>query len=563
MNSNVLQVFYDNKCYPFKDKERSVRFPIVGNAFQGAQNTTQIKFYFERMGNSSTTWVAVSKLPNGKIGSKVLNTYIDDEIGEPYALLELSSFYTQYEGSVYISLQGYQGGVLVEYDDEQDIYTIKGAPTIQASGSIKLAINYATQFVGSGEEENVTLQSLAALFGTKMNIHDSIFVVPSYQSIIDNIGNYDNGQIFYATDSKHFYKKANNGCENYDIVPFNQASVSVIIDTLTNINGRHFSNFTSERKKVDNYDVYHIKYGNNNTTEEQARNYMAYMTGSNYLPKYNFDRPANSYLLMASNGLLLKPQYDSTNGLLLYVMSQIVDANYLRENFGSAVNLSIVSNRNLVAKLLNANGVVISQSGVNLPSESIIVSATYIDFNNVELEKDDVGYVADLEDLTNDKYEQAIDQSTNVIARFHLTSGDVLELARVVYYPDSSTVVFGGKVGDTVYHAVIGNGADLRGQLYEWDEDLETNVQVPNGVEPHTLANFKYKDDYYNVLTAGDVVAPNYNETSTYVVGDIVAYGNNIYQCTTAVNIPEEFDSLKWSKGSIASLILGLINTGI
>ena len=93
MESKILQVFYGNDALPYKDKERSVHFPIIGNAFQGDANTNEIRFYTDRLGDSNATYVAVSKLPNGKIGSKVLQTYNDPTLGEHYALLQLDFEY--------------------------------------------------------------------------------------------------------------------------------------------------------------------------------------------------------------------------------------------------------------------------------------------------------------------------------------------------------------------------------------------------------------------------------------------------------------------------------------
>lgn len=205
MESKVLRVFYGNDCLPYKDSNRSVHFPIVGNAFQGANNSTEIRFYYGRIGGDDTTWVAVTKLPNGKIGSKVLTSHLDSELNEYYAKLELSSFYTQYKGDVYISLQGYQGGVVVSYDDEEELYTITGTPTIRATGSIKLAINYATQFVGSGEEENVTLQELFGYLATKLDINKGIVTVANISST--DLTGYDNGQIFYCRTNRQYYEK--------------------------------------------------------------------------------------------------------------------------------------------------------------------------------------------------------------------------------------------------------------------------------------------------------------------------------------------------------------------
>lgn len=184
MKTKVLQVFYGADALPYKDKERTVHFPIVGNAIQNANNTTQIKFYFDRLieENEQTTFVAVSKLPNGKIGSKILETYDDEELGEQYALLDLDSFYTQYKGDVFISLQGYQGGVRVE-QDEQGIYQIYGTPVIAATGSIKLAINYAPSFVGSGETENVTLQQVLGELSTKLGVRQETLHVEELPTV--------------------------------------------------------------------------------------------------------------------------------------------------------------------------------------------------------------------------------------------------------------------------------------------------------------------------------------------------------------------------------------------
>lgn len=184
MEIKILQVFYGKDGLPYKDKNRQVHFPIAGTGFLGASNTTQIKFYYDELDNlDETTWVAVSKLPNGKIGSRVLESHTDSELNEHYALLELDSYYTQYKGDVFISLQGYQGGVNVDYDEENSQYEIHGTPTIAATGSIKFTINYANQFVGSGETDNVTLQRILADLGTKLGIRSKSEYVTSLPSV--------------------------------------------------------------------------------------------------------------------------------------------------------------------------------------------------------------------------------------------------------------------------------------------------------------------------------------------------------------------------------------------
>lgn len=225
MESTILQVFYGNDALPYKDKARSVPFPNAGSGFQGASNSTKIRFYFDRIGDTNTTWTAITKLPNGKLGSKILENKYDSSIQENYAELELGSFYTQYKGDVFISLQGYQGGINFVQNPATGIYSISGTPTIIATGSIKISIRYAPQFVGSGEQQNVDLQSIMAAMGDKLNIIDGILVLNTLPQEED-YDNYTNGQIIYVKDVNKFYKFVDGEPVEY-IIFNNQGFVSV------------------------------------------------------------------------------------------------------------------------------------------------------------------------------------------------------------------------------------------------------------------------------------------------------------------------------------------------
>lgn len=194
MEIKILQVFYGKDGLPYKDKDRQVHFPITGTGFLGASNTTKIKFYYDELDETNqTTWVAVSKLPNGRVGSRVLESYLDDELNEHYALLELDNYYTQYKGDVFISLQGYQGGVNVDYDEENSQYEIHGTPTIAATGSIKFTINYANQFVGSGETDNINFQRVLAALGTKLGMR-------AYSEYVEELPSEGNPNVFYVVN---------------------------------------------------------------------------------------------------------------------------------------------------------------------------------------------------------------------------------------------------------------------------------------------------------------------------------------------------------------------------
>ena len=210
MNSKIHQVFYDDKCYPFKDQERQVRFPIIGNSFVGASNITKIRFYIKEIGSVDDTWVANSKLPNGRVGNQILNTKGTETINgveEPYVELSLSTFYTQAKGDVYISLNSFYGGVSITQNN--GVYTITGVPTIQATGSIKLSVYYATPLQDGDELESITLSQVLAEVSTKLGKSEG-----KYLKIVSNITAINgttyadylrSGDIVYSVYNKSFY----------------------------------------------------------------------------------------------------------------------------------------------------------------------------------------------------------------------------------------------------------------------------------------------------------------------------------------------------------------------
>ena len=213
MTSKIMQVFYGNDCLPYKYKDRTVHYPIVGNAFNGASNTTQIRFYVDQIGGTeSVSWVVLGKLPNGKPTYQVLsNIQYDNELNEWYVAFYLSNYYTQYKGDVYFFLNGYNGNIQVEEDEDTGIYTIHGTPTIQATGAIKLAINYAPQLPLGTQVPMSDLDQLIALISNKVNIKDAIVVFNDIAN--SDLSSYDICQLFYDKTTKQYYKKTNYGYE--------------------------------------------------------------------------------------------------------------------------------------------------------------------------------------------------------------------------------------------------------------------------------------------------------------------------------------------------------------
>ena len=234
MNEKVLQVFYGADCLPYKDQARSVHFPIVGSSFLGASNTTEIRFYFERIGDENATYIASAKLPNGKQGYKLLQKIYDTTLGEWYAKLPISGFFTQVNGDLYISLRGYQGGAEIIYDDEQDIYKVEGDPVIQGTGIVKLNISYAVPYLEGDVDEEITLEDIYSEIGKKLNIISDNYIVV-VEDITDtteiDLTEFPNGTILYDKTTKEFYKKIAESpyCERYLInyVPYEGAEDNV------------------------------------------------------------------------------------------------------------------------------------------------------------------------------------------------------------------------------------------------------------------------------------------------------------------------------------------------
>lgn len=185
MINKIMKVFYDSSCLPFKDPERTVHFPIIGNAFMGASNTTEIRFYIDKIGGVDSSWVITAKLPNGKKGMELLLNDYDDELQENYVYFRLTTFYTQAKGELYLTLAGYEGGIKLEQDEDTGIYTLVGTPTIETTGSVKINISYATLISGSDQLQEITLQGLLALIGDKLN-KNTPFTIKLVNSI-DNI----------------------------------------------------------------------------------------------------------------------------------------------------------------------------------------------------------------------------------------------------------------------------------------------------------------------------------------------------------------------------------------
>ncbi len=108
-------------------------------------------------------------------------------------------------------------------------------------------------------------------------------------------------------------------------VPGEQATVVFIKGFRENLNSRVLSAYEENLTGINlggaSFNIYlvcQITKGGEKLTEEQAKAYMKYMTGSDYLPKYNYDYPQNTLFIKKDDGSYWKPQYDDNNGMVLW-----------------------------------------------------------------------------------------------------------------------------------------------------------------------------------------------------------------------------------------------------
>lgn len=144
--------------------------------------------------------------------------------------------------------------------------------------------------------------------------------------------------------------KFTNGVASYDMKAYcselyvdtsARQPLAIIGTPLININGKSLTNYTSTEIPVGAYTATQIlTSGGVVLTEQQAKNYMYAQGGSYYLPTYNYDNPKNVFFI-SSDFTVYKPQYDTTNGLLLYKMGQIVSDTYLKSNFSASTTQTI------------------------------------------------------------------------------------------------------------------------------------------------------------------------------------------------------------------------------
>ena len=96
---------------------------------------------------------------------------------------------------------------------------------------------------------------------------------------------------------------------------------SIVGDLTHNVNGMEMTRYEVDDFPDDDYTVKQVKRASDHAilSEYEAKRYLKAMTGSEFLPRYNYRSPANSYFFTADFEIW-KPQFDDENGLLIYLM---------------------------------------------------------------------------------------------------------------------------------------------------------------------------------------------------------------------------------------------------
>ena len=546
MESKIMLVFYGNDCLPYKDKERQVHYPIVGSAFLGASDTTKIRFYFDRIGNSNTTWVAVAKLPNGKQGSKVLSVSEDSELDENYAELSLDNWFTQAKGDVYIALQGYQGGVQYSYDSESGLYEISGTPTIQTTGSVKLAINYAP--IGDSPDytdEFTTYQEILAALGDKISETNGIIVVNNMNTI--DYDAYDSGQVLFATTQKAFYKK--NGAVFQLVL---EPSSKTYVDT-------------ELAKKVDKLTASgNYVYTHNGSTQGQTA--------------YSNSGGANTIVQRDSNGQIKTPTVPNATDDAVnkgWVEIKLADK---QDTLVSGTNIKTINN----LTLLGSGNIEIEASGGGAwgeitgniqdqtdlqnelqdirkvaegKSKSLVIrydiQAPTSDLSTQMFKKIDGTYFTNLADFNSYVSGLSIaNASFNTQGNVELTNYYIIGENLVVYRCNDISSNF--KVGDIIL--IIQTDVPDR-----WFSFIYAAGAILSKLETTKvdLTNYATKTEL-STKSDLDLIAPAYDDSVGYALGDLVIYQGKLYKCTTAITTAESWDSTHWTETDLDSDVVKL-----
>lgn len=110
-----------------------------------------------------------------------------------------------------------------------------------------------------------------------------------------------------------------------------------------------------------------------------------------------------------------------------------------------------------------------------------------------------------------------------------------------------------------------GNGGAQWSEITGFQPEL-TPDSVPTDNDITTVIGFNGQGALRKAKTPSDSLmqnfAPAYDATATYAVGDICTHNGVMYECNTAIETAEAWNSEHWTETNVSSLIIGAINAG-
>lgn len=514
MNEKLIKVYFGQDLLPYKDSERSVHFPIVGGAFLGASNTTKIRFYFDQIGDTSTTYVSVAKLPNGKQGSQVLSKSSDDDGN--YAELELSNWYTQAKGDVYIALQGYSGGVEYSYDSETELYEIHGTPIIQTTGSIKLAINYAP--IGDSADYNdefTTYQEILAGLGDKLDKKETsgLFAYTHDGSV--------QGEIGVSKLSVADY-----------IVQRDGQQIAVPLTPSANDNA-------TSKKYVDDSIASAItsvyKYKGSVATYSDLPS-----SGLTIGDVYNVEETGDNYAWTGTTWDKLAGDIDLSD----YATKDYVDTGLSgkQNTLVNQVNIKSINNQSLLG-----TGNIDIQGGDGGGTWGTITGDIQ-DQTDLQNELSGIREIAEGKTST-----YSVDTDTSGNSAFK-SDNDVITVASFVDINGNTITTSELRTGDLVY--TLNTNQEKYKDRWLIDPILGTWGLIE--ADTPDLSGYATTTDLSESI---ENLAQPYDNTNTYTIGEIVIHENKLYRCTTAITNAEDWDSTHWEQITVANGFVNLTGT--
>ena len=268
MESRIMTVYYGVDRLPYKDVDRSIHYPIAtpqsgGGVLTGENNTTKIGFYVDRIGNASFSWVAVIKKPNGNL----LYRLLDAPNSDGCVYLDLADLYTDLQGAIFVSLQGYYGEIDIEEEDGE--YTINGEPNILLTGSIKIMVNYTPMIYGIGSSiEHTEMQEVLAKLGDYGLTTSNVAYYNNINSIKANEipkNKLKDDQLVYNNNDGYFYRyDANDDTFIRQSLPIKYKDLNLTSNLPSAGSGLYFGNVYLPDGVSSYYALYYQDFGGNN-----------------------------------------------------------------------------------------------------------------------------------------------------------------------------------------------------------------------------------------------------------------------------------------------------------